>query len=384
MFSHQIGRLAVRDLPNDFTLVEIDCRDGSVGWLDQRQPVHVELNVFAGSLFLRGHGRVSPRILARPVNGLDLLSGRSINVTHIRHFFRRLHQPDRLQASVAGVNIRDVGFGIVGPARPIGSSGRRSQSESSQRSVDLTHDRWGEDGTQQVFGGYALGLFAKIRREVNQVIYRHAVSAIGGRLARYGLCRRVPFTGHTPDRHRLFGDGPHRLACYAVEKVQEPLLARLGYGLDRFAVNGDVGEYRSRRDVHVPKGMMHQLKMPFSLSGPQVHTDQTFSKKIITAPMPSVEVACRRFDRKIDETQLLVHGDLRPHSRVAGIFRRTIEPGVVPEFSLLWNGVEDPQALAGAHIRSAHVALVVAHAFRGITFAEGSANDDGVPGNNRS
>jgi len=46
--------------------------------------------------------------------------------------------------------------------------------------------------------------------------------------------------------------------------------------------------------------------------------------------------------------------------------------------------MENPEALAGSCVESAHVALVVAHAFRGHAFAESRADDYGVLGHNGS
>jgi len=42
MIADGVRRLAVRDLPEDLTLVEADCRDGSVRRLDERQALHLQ------------------------------------------------------------------------------------------------------------------------------------------------------------------------------------------------------------------------------------------------------------------------------------------------------------------------------------------------------
>src|SRR5690242_17057594 len=100
--------------------------------------------------------------------------------------------------------------------------------------------------------------------------------------------------------------------------------------------------------------------------------------------MAAVEIASRRLHRKVNQAQLLVCRHLRPHSRVAGVFGGAVQPGVVAEFAFLGNCVEDPQALAGAHIKPAHIALVVAHALGREALPEGSADDNRVFGDNRS
>src|SRR5947208_2162321 len=137
---------------------------------------------------------------------------------------------------------------------------------------------------------------------------------------------------------------------------------------------GGVKEGR-RRYIHVPQRMVDQLKVPFALSGLQVHADEAFSEEIVSRPMPAVEIAGWRFYRQVDESKLLVHGNLRPHAGVAGVFRRAFFPGVVAKLAFLGNGVENPEPFAGAHVESAHVAFVVAHALRSHSFAEGRADN---------
>src|SRR5207249_8652864 len=97
----------------------------------------------------------------------------------------------------------------------------------------------------------------------------------------------------------------------------------------------------------------------------------------------SVKVASRRLDRKVDQPEPLIHADLGPDARVAGVFRRTVQPGVVAELALLRDSMEDPQPLAGAHVVPTDVALIVPHGLRRHAFAEGGPDDDGVPGNHR-
>src|SRR5438067_1019531 len=80
--------------------------------------------------------------------------------------------------------------------------------------------------------------------------------------------------------------------------------------------------------------------------------------------MAAVKIAGRRFYRQIHQPERFIHADLRPNAGVAGVFRRAVEPGVVPRFALFWNGMENPEALAGAHVEAAHIAFVVAHALR--------------------
>ncbi len=94
--------------------------------------------------------------------------------------------------------------------------------------------------------------------------------------------------------------------------------------------------------------------------------------------MAAVVVAGGRFDGQVDQAELFVDGDLRPDAGVAGVLGRAVEPGIVAEFAFDRNGVEDPEALAGADVEAADVAFVVAHALGRHAFAEGRADDNGV------
>src|SRR5438309_9665168 len=99
--------------------------------------------------------------------------------------------------------------------------------------------------------------------------------------------------------------------------------------------------------------------------------------------MPAVKIACRRLYRDVVQSELLIHGDLRVHAGVAGIFRRTFLPRVVAKLALLRNGMENPQPLAGADIEATHVSLVVVHAPGSHALAKSSADDPRVFGHHR-
>src|SRR5471032_882036 len=118
--------------------------------------------------------------------------------------------------------------------------------------------------------------------------------------------------------------------------------------------------------------------MPLALSGLQVDADQAFAKEVVAGAMAAIIIAGGGFNGKIHQAELFVHRDLAPDAGVAGILGRALLPGVVAELAFLGDGVEDPQALAGADVESAHVALVVAHALGRHAFAERGADDDGV------
>src|ERR1700730_4114868 len=87
MIADAVGGLAVRDLPGDLALVQIDRRDAPVGRLDDRQPLDAEAAsaAFAGGIEscaisheapsagsgCRAHRQYYPNSLARPA--LDVI-----------------------------------------------------------------------------------------------------------------------------------------------------------------------------------------------------------------------------------------------------------------------------------------------------------------------
>ncbi len=68
----------------------------------------------------------------------------------------------------------------------------------------------------------------------------------------------------------------------------------------------------------------------------------------------------------------------------AGVIRRIAVPGVVAELARPGDGVEDPQALAGAHVEAAHKAFHIGSRARHAAGAMGRADNDYVLRDNRS
>src|ERR1035438_4935049 len=109
------------------------------------------------------------------------------------------------------------------------------------------------------------------------------------------------------------------------------------------------------------------------LTGFEIYAAQRFAEQVGARTVAAVVIAGGRFDRQVDQAELLIHGDLRPDAGVAGVVGGTVFPAVVAQFVLERDGVEDPESLAGAHVEAAHVAFVVAHALGSHAFAERGA-----------
>src|SRR5882762_7205764 len=123
--------------------------------------------------------------------------------------------------------------------------------------------------------------------------------------------------------------------------------------------------------------------MPFAFAGLQINANQGFAEQIITGAMAAVEVTSRRFNRQVDQAELLVHSDLGPDAGVSGVFCRAIIPSVVAKLTLFRNGVKDPEAFAGSNVEAAHITFVVAHAFGRHALAKSGADDYGIFGHDR-
>src|SRR5689334_11003493 len=129
--------------------------------------------------------------------------------------------------------------------------------------------------------------------------------------------------------------------------------------------------------------MMHDLVIPFARTGLEIETDEALAVEIVARAMSTVVVARRRFDGQIDESQILVHRDLRPDAGVAGVLGRSVEPRLGSRLALLRNRVEGPEALASAHVEAADVAFVVPETLRRRPFAKRRADDDHVAPHHR-
>src|SRR6185436_5952493 len=110
--------------------------------------------------------------------------------------------------------------------------------------------------------------------------------------------------------------------------------------------------------------VVHELEVPDALAGLQIDGHQAVAEQVVARTMAAEIVTGRIFNRQVCHAERFVDGDLRPDTGVAGVLERLFLPRVAAEFSRDWNGVEDPQALAGARVEAAHVALGVLHALR--------------------
>ena len=83
------------------------------------------------------------------------------------------------------------------------------------------------------------------------------------------------------------------LACSAIEKIHESLLAGLRYGLNLFAIALQ-GEQNWRGwKITIPKIMFDTLKVPNPPSGFSIQGDKTIREQIIAESIRTIEIKCR-------------------------------------------------------------------------------------------
>src|SRR5262249_14107067 len=128
----------------------------------------------------------------------------------------------------------------------------------------------------------------------------------------------------------------------------------------------------------VPDRMMHDLKMPFPLSGLQIDRDQALAKKIVSRSVPAIEVRSRRLHRQVDYPQLFVHGDLSPDARVAVHAPGIVEPRVVAKFTRPGNRMESPKLFACPYIECADLSLDVVMSDDRHAFLHSHPDDDHI------
>src|SRR5580700_1125059 len=247
MIADNIWRLAMRNLPHNFTRVQIDGGNGRVRWFDQWQPLHGKRNVtaIAASSARRSRGarrewRIRAGVLTRASPHARLLAGRPGDIVHIRNFFRRFHQADRRETGIARERIHDVSFRIVRSTWPVRPAARGPERERGERSIQLALHRRREHWPDFVFRNNCQGLIAQRGCEVNQVVDGDTVAGVSGRLRRKWLGSRIPFARDITFFDWPLHDWPHRLASDAIEYIEEALFGGLRHGFYGAAIHIDI------------------------------------------------------------------------------------------------------------------------------------------------
>ena len=272
--------------------IEVDRRDPRVRRLEQRQAV--------------GHAGRGPWAAVRIPDGR--LS---------RERLLRLVQVDHLERVVRG-HIQDACLGIHGRPGPThGASRARAQDRALRPAILVERNRL-EEGAPAIGLDRLDGGLAKLRRKIDQVVDRHALTIEGRRFRREGLRRPNHLAGHVGLRiDRAFLDGPNGFAGRPVEHIGEALLRYLGDRLDLAAVDVDVDEVWMYRKIVVPQTMMDRLEMPHSFARLDVDGNERLGEQIRAEAVTTIEVIGHRTCRGVENSELLVTAVGAPNVRVA-------------------------------------------------------------------
>src|SRR5205085_4606792 len=112
--------------------------------------------------------------------------------------------------------------------------------------------------------------------------------------------------------------------------------------------------------------------------GLQIDADETFAEEVLARPLATVIIGARRLDRQIDQAQLLVDGDLRPHAGVAVDAPGVVLPAVAALFAGLGDGLETPNQPAGPDVERARQPLGVVAGLDGHPFLHRGPDQHGV------
>ena len=183
-----IRSIAVRHLPGDLALVEIDRRDAAIWRLEQRQALHRQSTAgtgCCGASATTSRGRCRPFWSARLARDVHDVGARSAR-----------HQSDGSHGRLRG-DIREVRLRIVRPSRPVRSAARRGGRQCRQGAFELTHHPRRKHRTELVLRNQLNRFGAQLRRKVDQIVDRDALQIERRRLGRKRLGRRIPFARHS-------------------------------------------------------------------------------------------------------------------------------------------------------------------------------------------
>src|SRR3979490_3232442 len=96
--------------------------------------------------------------------------------------------------------------------------------------------------------------------------------------------------------------------------------------------------------------------MPDAIAGPRIQADQTVTEEAVAGAVDPVEIVRRRAKRQVDVTQRFARAHHRPNGGRPRRLPGAILPGLVPELSHSWDGMENPLLLAGANVEASHIA----------------------------
>ena len=180
--------------------------------------------------------------------------------------------------------------------------------------------------------------------------------------------------------NRSFFDGPHGFTGDAVKNVGEGLLARLGDGFDRAAVDRDIKQIPCGWKIVVPETVMDSLEMPNSFACFCVDANEAFGKEVIAGAHATVPVIGWCTGRKVDVAKFFIDRHGAPHVRVAAVSPRLVVPAVCAEFVSLRDCVKDPLHLTRSRVKPTDVSRVSFSILK-VRILDDAPDNHGISGN---
>ena len=147
----------------------------------------------------------------------------------------------------------------------------------------------------------------------------------------------------------------HRLSGLAVQDVEVAVLARLGERLHALPAHLHVEQDRLVAGVVVPDVVMHLLVVPLQRAGAQREREDRIGEQVRADPLRAV--AERIADGDVDQPELGIDRRRLPDAAAVALAADPGRAGDVPALipSVLRNGVEVPEHLAGLRVDRQHV-----------------------------
>src|SRR5262245_61453934 len=182
MLAHRIRSFTMRDLPGQLSFPQVDRGNPPPRWFDEGQSLDLQVRLTFG---VRRRVRVSR-------------NHRAV-VVHCR-LFRVVGQSDWKDAG-ARRDVEYLGFRIERASAPVRSTGH-IQHEHGARPFPLADHRRREDRTDLVVRYDLDGLRAKLRGEIDQIVYTNTLSIERRRLGWKRLRWGIPFARYVSPRYR--------------------------------------------------------------------------------------------------------------------------------------------------------------------------------------
>src|SRR5436190_13480292 len=210
-------------------------------------------------------------------------------------------------------------------------------------------------------------------RYVQRRDWAHRLHRLAGRSERNRLRRPGVLAGTIVFRNRHLLDRMHGPAGFAIEDVEEAVLARLRERFDVTAADVHVEQGWRTARVVVPDVVMRLLEVPLQPAVAEGQRDDRVAEEIRARALLAVAVGIA--DRDVHEAERRIDRGRFPNAAAVALAADPRRPRDVPALILLVlrHGVEDPEDLAGLGVHREHMAA------GNVALAAGAADvDDAV------